>query len=72
VRDRPFIIARPDGRPRDPARPHTRRSRKNACISSRHASSRTPDVTSNRWLRPGRSVPRIAETTAPDFGSVAP
>jgi len=51
---------------------YVRRSRKNSTISPRQSSSRTPDTTSNRWLRPGSSAARIADTMAPDFGSAAP
>ena len=49
-----------------------RRSLKNACISARHSSSRTPDTMSNWWLWPGSSAPRTVETIAPVLGSAAP
>src|SRR6185503_8987183 len=58
-------------RPRAGALAH-RRSLKNACINARHSSSHTPPTTSNRWLSPGNSRPRTAETSAPVFGSAAP
>src|ERR1700674_5888623 len=47
-------------------------SLKNACISARHSSSRTPLTTSNRWLWPGRSRACTVDTIAPVRVSAAP
>ena len=53
-------------------KPYGRRSRKNACISSRHSASHTPAITSKRWLCPGSSPARTVDATAPVRGSAAP
>jgi hypothetical protein len=52
--------------------PLPRRSWKNAWITPRHSSARTPPVTSNRWFSRGCSSACIADTMAPAFGSAAP
>src|SRR5262249_11261056 len=49
-----------------------RRPRRTACTSWPHAPSSTPPMAVKRWLRPGSSPPRTVDTSAPDFGSVAP